>query len=87
MEILTMDTLQTLFFGLVASGLTYWVRSLHSAIDELRKDCTRIRETYQLKSDAVRDQEQIMAMLTEIKQSLERMNARIDRRVDATGGR
>lgn len=87
MEILTMDTLQTLFFGLVASGLTYWVKSLHSAIDELRKDNARIRETYQLKTDAVRDQEQIMAMLTEIKQSLERMNARIDRRVDATGGR
>ncbi len=42
---------------------------------------------FQLKSDALRDQEQIMAMLSEIKQSIERMNDRIDRRTDATGGR
>lgn len=85
MEIISMNTLQTLFFGLVASGLTYWVKSLHSAIDELRKENIRMRELYQLKSDAVRDQEQIMAMLAEIKQSMERTTERIDRLISSGG--
>ncbi|MXP48712.1 hypothetical protein FD733_02275 [Pantoea sp. Eser] len=85
MEIMSMDTLQTLFFGLVASGLTYWVKSLHSAIDELRKENIRMRELYQLKSDAVRDQEQIMKMLAEIKSSMERTTERIDRLISGPG--
>ncbi|ARF51379.1 hypothetical protein [Pantoea stewartii] len=85
MELISLDTLQTLFFGLVASGLTYWVKSLHTAIDELRKENIRMRELYQLKSDAVRDQEQIMAMLSEIKQSMERTTERIDRLIGSGG--
>ncbi|RAP69870.1 hypothetical protein ACZ87_03334 [Candidatus Erwinia dacicola] len=40
---------------------------------------------FQLKSDAVRDHEQVMNVLSEIKLSLERMNDRIDRRTDAGG--
>lgn len=85
MEFLSMDTVQTFVFGLVGTGLSLSVRRLYGAIDELRKDNTRIREMYQLKSDAVRDQEQIMAMLTEIKLALERVNARIDRQIDGNG--
>lgn len=86
MELISLDTLQTLFFGLVASGLTYWVKSLHGAIDELRKENIRMRELYQLKSDAVRDQEQIMSMLAEIKSSMERTTERIDRLISGSGG-
>ncbi|KAF1366479.1 hypothetical protein [Yokenella regensburgei] len=84
---ITPDVISTFIFGLVSSALTYWVKTLHAAIDDLRKDNLQIRERYQLKSDAVRDQEQIMAMLSEIKLSIERINDRIDRRTDATGGR
>lgn len=84
---ITPEIIQTFIFGLISSGLTYWVKNLHSAIDELRKDNQKIRENYQLKSDAMRDQEQIMAMLGEIKLSIERINDRIDRRTDAAGGR
>lgn len=87
MELLSMDTLQTLVFGLVGSGLTYSVKRLYNAIDELRRDNARIRELYQLKSDAVRDQEQIMAMLGDIKKSMERANERIDRLIDGQGVR
>ncbi len=45
-----------------------------------------MRELYQLKSDAVRDQEQIMKMLAEIKQSMERTTERIDRLISGPGG-
>lgn len=82
---ITVDSLQTAIFSLVGTGLIYAVKRLYSAIDELRKDDMRIREHYQLKTDAVRDQEQIMSMLSEIKQSIERMNERIDRRTDSGG--
>jgi len=38
---------------------------------------------FQLKSDAMRDHEQVMKVLSEIKLSLERMNDCIDPRIDA----
>lgn len=76
------DLWQTGVFSVVAGIFFFWLKALHSAITELRKDNVRMRETYQLKSDAIRDQEQIMQMLSEIKRSIERMNDRIDRRND-----
>ncbi|RAP70583.1 hypothetical protein [Candidatus Erwinia dacicola] len=42
---------------------------------------------FQLKSDALRDQEKIMSMLGEIKQSMERTGERIDRLIDGQGAR
>ncbi|WP_208952545.1 hypothetical protein [Rahnella sp. ChDrAdgB13] len=87
MEMLTMDTVQSFIFSLVGAGLIWSVKRLYGSIDDLRRDNARIRELYQLKSDAVRDQEQIMAMLSEIKQSIERTNERVDRLIDGIGSR
>ncbi|ORM62012.1 hypothetical protein PRCB_03010 [Pantoea rodasii] len=80
------EGLQALFFALVASGLSIWLRGLNSAINQLREEQARMRETFQLKADAVRDQEQIMSMLSDIKQSMERTTERIDRLISGTGG-
>ncbi|WP_232298168.1 hypothetical protein [Erwinia typographi] len=82
-----MDTLQSLLFSLVGAALTWSVKRLYGAIDELRRDNARIRELYQLKSDAVRDQAQIMAMLSDIKRSVERANERMDRLIENQGER
>ncbi|EKK8889589.1 hypothetical protein PXY67_004831, partial [Salmonella enterica] len=51
----------------------------------LRDEQGRMRELFQLKTDAVRDQEQIMTMLNRIEKHLERLDGRIDRRHDIAG--
>lgn len=81
------DVWQTIVSSIVAGIFFFWLKALHGAIGELRKENMRMRELYQLKSDAVRDQEQIMDMLSEIKQSMERTTERIDRLIDNAGGR
>jgi K+/H+ antiporter YhaU regulatory subunit KhtT len=82
MDSLFVQGLVGIFFAAISGGLGIWLRNLTSTIEKLREEQRRAWEVFQLKSDAVRDQEQIMAMLAEIKQSLERMNNRIDRRND-----
>ncbi|EBH4418692.1 hypothetical protein LN989_004878, partial [Salmonella enterica] len=54
-------------------------------LDKLRDEQGRMRELFQLKTDAVRDQEQIMTMLNRIEKHLERLDGRIDRRHDIAG--
>ncbi|WP_158780721.1 hypothetical protein [Pantoea sp. BAV 3049] len=79
------DVWQTIVSTIVAGIFLFWLKVLHSAIGELRRENIRMRELYQLKSDAVRDQEQIMAMLSEIKSSMERTTERIDRLIGGGG--
>ncbi|OFC62623.1 hypothetical protein [Candidatus Erwinia dacicola] len=81
------DFWQTALLGVFSFGFTFWIKTLHSTINRLWEENRQMYTVFQLKSDALRDQEQIMVMLSEIKQSIERMNDRIDRRTDATGGR
>jgi len=81
------DFWQTALLGVFSFGFTFWIKNLHSTINRLWEENRQMYTVFQLKSDALRDQEQIMSMLSEIKQSIERMNDRIDRRTDATGGR
>jgi len=79
------DVWQTIISTIVAGIFFFWLKVLHGAIAELRKENIRMRELYQLKSDAVRDQEQIMKMLSEIKSSMERTTERIDRLISGSG--
>ncbi|WP_226020315.1 hypothetical protein [Serratia symbiotica] len=74
---------QTAVLGVFSFGFTFWIKSLHATINRLWDENRQMYAVFQLKSDALRDQEQIMAMLAEIKQSIERINDRIDRRTDA----
>ncbi|MCX8957212.1 hypothetical protein EHW65_07990 [Erwinia psidii] len=78
---------QTALLGVFSFGFSFWIRNLHTTINRLWEENRQMYTVFQLKSDAQRDHEQIMHLLSEIKQSLERMNNRIDRRTDASGGR
>lgn len=78
---------QTALLGVFSFGFTFWIKNLHATINRLWEENRQMYAVFQLKSDALRDQEQIMTMLSEIKLSIERINDRIDRRTDATGGR
>lgn len=76
---------QTALLGVFSFGFTFWIKSLHATINRLWEENRQMYTVFQLKSDAVRDHEQVMKVLSEIKLSLERMNDRIDRRTDAGG--
>lgn len=76
---------QTALLGVFSFGFTFWIKSLHATINRLWEENRQMYTVFQLKSDAVRDHEQVMKLLSEIKLSLERMNDRIDRRTDAGG--
>ncbi|OFC62157.1 hypothetical protein BBW68_10620 [Candidatus Erwinia dacicola] len=76
---------QTALLGVFSFGFTFWIKSLHATINRLWEENRQMYTVFQLKSDAVRDHEQVMNVLSEIKLSLERMNDRIDRRTDAGG--
>lgn len=75
----------TFFFSVISAGLGIWLRHLTLTLDKLRDEQGRMRELFQLKTDAVRDQEQIMTMLNRIEKHLERLDGRIDRRHDSAG--
>ncbi len=78
---------QTALLGLFSFGFTFWIKNLHATIERLREDNRQMYTVFQLKSDALRDQEKIMSMLGEIKQSMERTGERIDRLIDGQGAR
>ncbi|WP_245675235.1 hypothetical protein [Candidatus Erwinia dacicola] len=80
-----MEFWQTALLGVFSFGFTFWIKSLHATINRLWEENRQMYTVFQLKSDAVRDHEQVMNVLSEIKLSLERMNDRIDRRTDAGG--
>lgn len=76
----------TLLFSVVSFGLSIWMRNLNATIEKLRDGQANMYQLYQLKADAARDHEQVMQIFAEIKLSVERINERMDRLIDGTGG-
>ncbi|ATF92401.1 Uncharacterised protein [Cedecea neteri] len=76
----------TLLFSVVSFGLSIWVRNLTTTIEKLRDGQAEMHLLFQLKTDAARDHAQVLQIFTDIKLSMERINERMDRLIDGTGG-
>lgn len=76
----------TLLFSVVSLGLSIWMRNLNATIEKLRDSQAQMYQLYQLKADAARDHEQVMQIFTDIKLSVGRINERMDRLIENSGG-
>ncbi|MCW2480501.1 hypothetical protein OI450_14355 [Pectobacterium cacticida] len=68
-------TLISMLFGLVVRGLSETLKSL-------RADVERIKNDYQRREDARRDQDSVMDALRDLKKTIERIDNKLDRKAD-----
>lgn len=81
---MTPDQIYQLLLGLVAAFGGIWIRRLQSDIRDLEEDVDRIRDEYQRRDDALRDYALISDNIKDIKNTLNRILDKLDKKADRT---
>ncbi|OVZ94874.1 hypothetical protein CBW58_02035 [Yersinia frederiksenii] len=81
---MTPDQIYQLLLGLVTSFGGIWIRRLQSDIRDLKEDVDRIRDEYQRRDDAQRDYALIADNIKDIKNTLNRILDKLDKKADRT---
>jgi hypothetical protein len=77
---MTPDQIYQLLLGLVTLFGGIWIRRLQSDIRDLEEDVDRIRDEYQRRDDALRDYALISDNIKDIKNTLNRILDKLDKR-------
>lgn len=59
-----------------------WLRSLNEDIRRLQYELTQVRQDYQRREDAQRDLQLMTGMMQDIKDSIQRIDNKLDRKAD-----
>ncbi|EOV2104617.1 hypothetical protein ACOD9E_004003 [Klebsiella pneumoniae] len=78
------DQLYQLLLGLVTLFGGIWIRRLQLDIRDLEESVDRIRSEYQRRDDALRDYSQVSDNIRDIKNSLNRILDKLDKKADRT---
>jgi septation ring formation regulator EzrA len=78
------DQIYQLLLGLVSLFGGIWIRRLQSDIRDLEEDVDRIRDEYQRRDDALRDYALISDNIKDIKNTLNRILDKLDKKADRT---
>ncbi|HDL8234122.1 TPA: hypothetical protein R5C98_001299 [Yersinia enterocolitica] len=78
------DQIYQLLLGLVTLFGGIWIRRLQSDIRDLEEDVDRIRDEYQRRDDAQRDYTLISDNIKDIKNTLNRILDKLDKKADRT---
>ncbi|HBS7138315.1 TPA: hypothetical protein MAO99_005035 [Klebsiella pneumoniae] len=81
---MTPDQLYQLLLGLVILFGGIWIRRLQLDISDLEESVDRIRTEYQRRDDALRDYSQVSDNIRDIKNSLNRILDKLDKKADRT---
>lgn len=81
---MTSDMLYQLLLGLVTLFGGIWIRRLQIDIRDLEESVDRIRTEYQRRDDALRDYSQVSDNIRDIKNSLNRILDKLDKKADRT---
>ncbi|EMM7864328.1 MULTISPECIES: hypothetical protein [Enterobacteriaceae] len=81
---MTSDMLYQLLLGLVSLFGGIWIRRLQLDIRDLEESVDRIRTEYQRRDDALRDYSQVSDNIRDIKNSLNRILDKLDKKADRT---
>ncbi|MCL0587564.1 hypothetical protein [Klebsiella pneumoniae] len=81
---MTSDMLYQLLLGLVSLFGSIWIRRLQLDIRDLEESVDRIRTEYQRRDDALRDYSQVSDNIRDIKNSLNRILDKLDKKADRT---
>lgn len=81
---MTPDQLYQLLLGLVILFGGIWIRRLQLDIRDLEESVDRIRMEYQRRDDALRDYSQVSDNIRDIKNSLNRILDKLDKKADRT---
>lgn len=81
---MTPDQIYQLLLGLVSLFGGIWIRRLQSDIRDLEDDVDRIRDEYQRRDDAQRDYALISDNIKDIKNTLNRILDKLDKKADRT---
>ncbi|HCD3713910.1 TPA: hypothetical protein NBO32_005290, partial [Klebsiella pneumoniae] len=61
-----------------------WIRRLQSDIRDLEKAVERIKDEYQRREDSRRDHDQLIDRIRDIKESVDRVLEKLDKKADRT---
>lgn len=81
---MTSDMLYQLLLGLVSLFGGIWIRRLQLDIRDLEESVDRIRTEYQRRDDALRDYSHVSDNIRDIKNSLNRILDKLDKKADRT---
>ncbi|EOY9365781.1 MULTISPECIES: hypothetical protein [Klebsiella] len=81
---MTSDMLYQLLLGLISLFGGIWIRRLQLDIRDLEESVDRIRTEYQRRDDALRDYSQVSDNIRDIKNSLNRILDKLDKKADRT---
>lgn len=79
---MTWETAFTIVLGICTSFGGLILRSIKEEINNLKIDVERIKQEYQRREDARRDQDAIKELLRDMKKSVERIEEKLDRKAD-----
>lgn len=82
LNIMTLDVAFQISLSLVAALGGMWLKYLQSEIKEQRRTLELVRQEYQRRDDAQRDNSQVMELLRDVKRSVERIDEKLDRKAD-----
>ncbi|AIK14252.1 hypothetical protein GZ59_24550 [Pectobacterium atrosepticum] len=79
---MSMEWVLGVAMALVSTLGSLFIRSLQKDITDLESAVERIKNDYQRREDARRDQDSVMAALRDLKNTIERIDNKLDRKAD-----
>jgi hypothetical protein len=79
---MTIEMAFNIAIGIITTLGGVWLRSLQEELKNTRSELAKIRNDYQRREDAQRDNQTMMSVMQEIKRSIERIDSKLDRKAD-----
>lgn len=81
---MTPDQIYQILLGGLGLFGGIWIRRLQSDIRDLEKAVDRIKDEYQRREDSRRDHDQLIDRIRDIKESVDRVLEKLDKKADRT---
>ncbi|RVS47862.1 hypothetical protein [Klebsiella pneumoniae] len=81
---MTPDQIYQILLGGLGLFGGIWIRRLQSDIRDLEKAVERIKDEYQRREDSSRDHDQLIDRIRDIKESVDRVLEKLDKKADRT---
>lgn len=79
---MTIEMAFNIAISLIAALGGIWLRSLQEELKNNRTELASIRNEYQRREDALRDNQIMTGLMQDIKRSIERIDGKLDRKAD-----
>lgn len=81
---MTPDQIYQILLGGLGLFGGIWIRRMQSDIRDLEKSVERIKDEYQRREDSRRDHDQLIDRICDIKESVDRVLEKLDKKADRT---